>query len=95
MVKGTTRTGFQFSVPENAMDNMELLDAMAEIASEDSILATGRVLVMLIGKKQRAALYNTLRTEDGRVPIAAAAEALKDIFGAMGERGKNSEPSPE
>ena len=95
MIKGTTKKGFKFQVADNALDNMEHLDAMAEIAEKDSILATSRVLVMLIGKEQRAALYDSLRTEDGRVPIESAAEALKDIFSAMGKRGKNSEPSPE
>lgn len=95
MIEGTTRKGFAFSIPDNAVDNMELLDAMAEVEESENALAMSRILQLLIGKEQRKHLYDSLRTEDGRVPIPEAAEALKDMLEAMGQKGKNSEPSPE
>ena len=39
MIEGRTESGFEYQIADNAMDNMELLDAIAEIDSEDNPLA--------------------------------------------------------
>lgn len=88
MIKGETRSGFQFEVEENALDNMELVDALAE-ADGDSPMAVSKVVLMLLGKEQRQKLYDHLRAEDGRVPVVAVSEAMEDVLKAFGGKGKN------
>lgn len=87
MISGKTKSGFEYSIDSNVMDNMELLDAVAEIDSNP--LALSKVLKMVLGDEQRKALYDHLRQEDGRVPVKAVSEEITDIFTSSGKNGKN------
>lgn len=87
MVTGTTSSGFAFSLDEKALDNMELVDTLAEMESGDS-LAISAVVRMVLGEEQRRALYEHLRTADGRVPASAVSDAVMEIFNAFGKAGK-------
>ena len=89
MVRCETRTGFVCELPENVMDNMELLDVMADETMEMVFRASAAVK-MILGTEQRKKLYDHLRTDDGRVPVAAVNEALEDILQSFGKHGKNS-----
>ena len=88
MYKGRTSTGFEFEVADTALDNMELIEVMSEV--EDNPLLFTKVVTMLLGKEQKKALYDSLRREDGTVPVKAVSEAVTEIFSLMGEAGKNS-----
>ena len=92
MIQGQTSTGFDFELDEKVLDNMELLDAIAE--SETDPMAISRVCRLLLGKEGRGRLYGCLRQEDGRVPVEAVSAALLEVFDACGNKGKNSLPSP-
>lgn len=85
---GTTQSGFAFSIPEENLDNMELLDALAEL-NENDPLQVSTVCRLLLGKDQRRRLYDHLRTPAGNVPIQAVTEAIGEIFNACGDAGKN------
>ncbi len=87
MITGKTSSGFAFKIKEEQLDNMELVDAIAE--AEENPVAASRVLKLLLGD-QRKELYDTLRTTDGRVPVEATADAIKEIFAAGGKQAKNS-----
>ena len=87
MIKGETKTGFAFELEEAVLDNMELVDALAEM-QEDDPLALSAVVRMVLGPKSKA-LYEHLRTEDGRVPVSAISQEIMDIFEALGKPGKN------
>ena len=67
MKKGKTSTGFEFEIDENKFNNMEFLDALAE-STEDG-LAFPKALNFILSKEQKKALYDHVRTEDGRVPV--------------------------
>lgn len=88
MYKGKTSFGFEFEIPETALDNMELIDIMAEV--DDNPLQFTKVVNLLLGKDQKQKLYDILRREDGTVPIKAVSEAVTEIFNLLGEIGKNS-----
>ena len=47
MITGKTESGFAFSLPKAAIDNMELLDALAD-ASDDDPVAVSRVCRLLL-----------------------------------------------
>lgn len=88
MIKGKTRSGFSFEIPDENIDNMELLDAFAELDGDD-FSAMPKVSLLLLGKEQKKALYAHLRTEKGNVPPEAFGEDIGDIFKAIGEQEKN------
>lgn len=89
MIEGKTSSGFEFSLNENVLDNMELVDALAETEA-DNPLAVSKACLLLLGPELRKKLYNHLRTEDGRVPVELVSTEMVEIFSAFGKTGKNS-----
>ena len=77
---------------EEALDNVELLDALAAVQDSD-VLSLGRTIRLLMGKEQTKKLYDHLRTEDGRVPVVALSNALGELMESF-RAGKNSSSSP-
>lgn len=90
MITGKTSSGFSFEISENTLDNMEFVDTLAE-ATDDNLLSVSRVVEMMLGKTQRKRLYDHVRTEDGRVPVAAVSAEIVEIFQAFSDsrQGKN------
>ena len=88
MLTGTTSSGFNWQIEEDALDDMELLDALAEIDA-GKLEAASAACLHLLGKPQRTALYDHLRDENGRVRISAVSTELGEILLAMKD-GKKS-----
>lgn len=84
----TLKNGLKLELDEKVMDNMELVDTLAEASDEDP-LAVSRMIKIVLGEEKRKQLYDSLRTQDGRVPVAGVSDALKEIFEAFGEKAKN------
>lgn len=89
MVNGKTKTGFAFSVDENAMNDMELVDVLADKEIDDAFRMS-YILKRLLPADQLKKLYDHVRTEAGRVPVDAVIAEIEDIFAALGDAGKNS-----
>ena len=85
MKEGVTKTGFHFSLEDDAMDDMELVEELANMQENDLIAIT-----MVFGPDQKKALYDHLRTQEGRVKVSTVMDAIKDAFAVFGEQGKNS-----
>lgn len=88
MKKVKLSSGLEMELNEKVMDNMELVDTLAEAADEDP-LAVSRMVKLVLGAENRKKLYDHMREKDGRVPVAQVSDALKEIFEAFGEKGKN------
>lgn len=88
MLTGKTSTGFAWNIEEDALDDMELLDALVE-SDKGNGAAISDVTRLLLGEKQRAALYDHLRGENGRVRATAAVTAVNEILAAIRD-GKKS-----
>lgn len=86
-MKGKTSTGFEFDIEYERLDDMELVDIMAEI--DENPLLMPKLCKMLLGEEQKKRLYDHLRSEDGRVPIEATTNAIQEIFNSPGDL-KNS-----
>ena len=86
-MKGKTSTGFEFDIEDERLDDMELVDIMAEI--DENPLLMPNLCKMLLGEEQKKRLYDHLRSEDGRVPIEATTNAIQEIFNSPGDL-KNS-----
>lgn len=83
-MKGTTSTGFSFDIDEDVKDDMELLEALCAVDGGD-VQALPTVLVSVLGKEQKKALYDHCRTEKGRVSSQLVMLELKEIFEAVNE----------
>lgn len=95
MKTGTTSTGFEFAFNEQNADDMRMVELIA-ISDDDNasdfqkLAASSKILEMLLGKDQKAALYDHIgQFHDGRVPVGDLMEALKEIMDAGGEPLKN------
>ena len=88
MRKGTTESGFEFEINEQDLDDMEFLELLAK--SQNDALAFPAVLEHLLGEKQKKALYDHIRDENGRVPVQATADIIAEIMTIAGEETKNS-----
>ena len=86
-MKGKTSTGFEFDIEDERLDDMELVDIMAEI--DENPLLMPKLCKMLLGEEQKKRLYDHLRSEDGGVPIEATTNAIQEIFSSPGDL-KNS-----
>lgn len=88
--KGTLENGFKFAVDTDVLDDMELVDDMAE-AQGDNPLKIVSVLNKILGEDQKARLYDHVRDEKtGRVPSEAVSNALAELMDKLGDDGKNS-----
>lgn len=89
MITGKTQSGFEFSIEKDRLDNMELLDELAEIDA-GNVAAISRASTLLLGKEQKKSLYKHLRGEKGNIPIEAFVNEIADIMNEAGKQGKNS-----
>lgn len=78
MVKGTTKSGFEYAIPKENLNNYELVEALGEV--QDNPLLIARTIDLLLGKEQKEALKNHLRTESGIVPTDQITEEIMEIF---------------
>lgn len=91
MVKGTTSAGFEFEYDETRLDDMRIVDLIAEAdspsASAFSRFRISSVLVeMLLGPELKSALYNFIGASyGGRVPQLELENALREIMAAAGK----------
>jgi hypothetical protein len=86
-IKGKTVSGFAYKIKASALNDAELLDILVDL--EDNYVLLPKLIVKLLGKEQKEALYNHLRTEDGNVPIDALEADLMSIFNSQ-QAAKNS-----
>ena len=86
-MKGNLSTGFEFEIDDERLDDMEIVEVMAEIDGNPLLLP--KLCNMILGEEQKRRLYDHLRTADGRVPIETMTNAVQEIFNSSGDL-KNS-----
>lgn len=91
-MKGTTKSGFNYQLKKEDLDDYEVVELVANI--EDEPLLIVKLMNKLLGKEQKNALMAHCRNEKGRVPIKAMTEEITEIF-KQGQTTKNSSPLPE
>lgn len=84
MISGVTKNGFAFEIADERADNMELIDALADI-DDGNILAVSKVLTLLLGPEQKKKIYDFVRTEDGIVSAQTVSEMIVEILAAKKE----------
>lgn len=81
MIKGETKGGFKYELDEEYLDNMELVDALAEV-DDGNVLAISKVTTLLLGKEQKQKLYDFLRKDNGAVGMKDVSNAVTEILTA-------------
>lgn len=84
----TTKSGFTCEIDPEALQSMELVDALAELEAGNA-LAISRACLLILGKANRTKLYANLRNEKGLVPPDAVDRELTEIMQALGKPAKN------
>lgn len=85
-----TSTGFEYELAEDAMDNMELLDLLGELADEN-FTHVRQIITILIGEDGRKKLY--AHCHDGRkTSVSKVLDELREILNGE-DKVKNSSSS--
>jgi hypothetical protein len=80
MIKGKTKSGFEYEIPETVGDDYEVLEALVRIQQKDGgILQIVTLIDRVLGDEQREAFKEHCRV-DGRVSTEKVAEEFFDIF---------------
>lgn len=87
MIKGITKSGFKYEIPEERLNNYELLEAISELDEDTLILP--KVVNLLLGNEQKKELTKHLRTDGGMVPMDKMTAEIIEIFQSKPET-KNS-----
>lgn len=86
-MQGVTDSGFKFNVHDKVLNNMELVEAIAEV--DTNPLRLPGLLTMLLGDEQKKKLYDHVRIKDGSVPMDKVAAEVVAILHSIGEKQKN------
>lgn len=95
MKSGTISNGFHYEFDEACADDMRFVDLIVTASDEDAaefdrLSAASKMIELLLGKKQKAALYDHIgKAHNGRVPFADLDKALKEIMQSGGDAVKN------
>lgn len=87
MTKVKTSSGFEYEIDEENLNDMRLLDLVAEISNGDTTKLPLMISMVLGDQKEK--LYKNLEDEKGRVPIQKADDEITEIF-TLVKTGKNS-----
>ena len=80
MLKGKTKTGFEYEFDEKILKNYELVELLAEV--DDNPLVLPKIFKMLLGDRVDE-LKNHVRDEDGVVDIEKMLVEFQDIFSSI------------
>ncbi|MCZ2855904.1 hypothetical protein [uncultured Dubosiella sp.] len=75
-----TKSGFEFKIDKDRLDDWELIERMANISDEDP-KGYMTMMIDILGNDQYVALKEHLRTKEGRVRITSMRREMDEIFG--------------
>lgn len=89
----TSTSGFEYSLDQEAMDDLEIFDLIRAANSPDNSAieqadALFKAFVLVIGNDQDAALRTFLKERDGKVKTSAYREELAEVFTSLGKNKK-------
>lgn len=78
-MKGKTKSGFAFEIDESIFQDVEFLERLAS-SMEGEGFEVFHLIEELLGKDGKAALYNHVRNDEGKVLLEPLTKELDDIF---------------
>lgn len=82
----TTASGFSWDIDDVVLDDAEILDCLVDIDG-GKMISIVPMLTKVLTPEGKKALYDHLRTEDGRVPYSDLDREVTEIFQLL--RAKN------
>lgn len=86
-----TSSGFEFEFDRQRLDDMRVVELLGDITDGElddftRLRAIGRLIERLLGRAQKAALYEHIgASHEGRVPYSALEAELNDIMNSAGK----------
>lgn len=84
MLTGVTSSGFNYEITDDQLNNMELIDALTEFddteSNGDKAIIISKVCRLMLGSKQKKALYDHVREPEGNVPIEKVLAEVMSII---------------
>ena len=90
MYKGTTSTGFEYSINESVITDWRFVSAMAEAESDDAskrINGTVNLIKLLLGDDEQR-MMDHVKQEDGSIPFDAINREIVDMLQEIKESKK-------
>ncbi len=86
MIKGTTKTGFNFELDDDVVDNYDLLLKLADV-DNGNLTGIDGIFNEVLGEEQKKELREHIKKVTGRkrVSIKLMLASLQDIFEATNE----------
>lgn len=84
IIKGTTSTGFNFEISTDNLDNMEVIDLMAEAENDANPSVISKLSTLILGVEQKKALYDHIR-KNGRVSATVFMQEFSEILNTNNE----------
>lgn len=86
MIKGKTKTGFEFQIEDAVLNDYELLEMFAEV--DENPLLVPKLVRTILGEEQKNKLIDHVRDEKGRASVDKISMELENILNS-GTETKN------
>lgn len=83
MIEGKTKSGFEYKIPKENLDNYELIEVIAE--AQDNPLLFPKMVNLLLGEEQAKRLKEHCRNENGIVSTEKLSQEITEIFESQKE----------
>lgn len=89
-MKGTTKSGFDFEISDENLDDAELIENIAKMVSGNGLVVF-EVMNTMLGEEGKAALYEHCRKDNGKVSMKKVSDEFDEIFELVDKdmQGKN------
>ena len=77
-MQGKTKTGFEYNIPDDNLNDYELFELISEV--ETNALVLPKIVKKMLGNEGKNTLLDHCRDEHGRVPMEKINEEIADIF---------------
>ena len=83
MIKGKTKSGFEYEISKKRLENYELIEALTEV--DENPLLLPATVNLLLGKEQASKLKEHLRDDEGLISTEKLTNEIMDIFQSQKE----------
>lgn len=83
MIKGKTKSGFEYEISKKRLENYELIEALNEVDEKPLLLPM--TVNLLLGKEQTNKLKDHLRDDEGLISTEKLTNEIMDIFQSQKE----------
>ena len=81
MIKGKTKTGFNFEIEDEVLNDYELLEMFAEV--DENPLLVPKLVKTILGEEQKNRLIDHVRDEKGRASVDKISMELENILNSL------------